>query len=69
MENKEKLAEELPGSEEKEHLSETMLHKIMNMEWLNGIEEKPRKIKGTPDVNIEPTTKRAKFLRFLWSYF
>lgn len=42
--------------------------KKLNLDWLNGIEEKPRKIKGTPDVNIEPTTKKAKFLKGLWSY-
>ncbi len=42
--------------------------KRISFEWLNGIEEKPKKIKGTPDVNIEPQTKRAKFFKGLWSY-
>lgn len=42
--------------------------KRMSFEWLNGLDEKPRKIKGTPDVNIEPQTKRAKFFKGLWSY-
>lgn len=42
--------------------------KRLNLEWLNGIEEKPKKIKGTPDVNIEPQTKKARFLRAFWSY-
>jgi uncharacterized membrane-anchored protein YitT (DUF2179 family) len=38
------------------------------LKWLDGIEEKPKEIKGTPDVNIEPTSKRARFLRVAWSY-
>lgn len=42
--------------------------KRINLKWLDGIEEKPKKIKGTPDVNIEPTSKRAKFFRGVWSY-
>ena len=69
MENEEKLTDvhEEKG-EGKEHLGETALHKIISMEWLNGIEEKPKKIKGTPDVNIEPKTKKAKIFRALWSY-
>ena len=45
-----------------------MEKKKNGFEWLNGIEEKPRKIKGTPDVNIGPQTKGAKFLKELWSY-
>ncbi len=44
-------------------------NKKLNLDWLNGIEEKPKKIKGTPDVNIEPTTKKAKFFKGVWSYF
>ena len=43
-------------------------NKKLNLDWLNGIEDKPKKIKGTPDVNLEPTTKKAKFLKVLWSY-
>ncbi|MBQ3041439.1 MAG: YitT family protein [Clostridia bacterium] len=54
--------------EEKEELSETKSHKKINLDWLNGIEEKPKKIKGTPDVNLEPTTKSGKFFKGLWSY-
>lgn len=42
--------------------------KRISFEWLNGLEEKPKKIKGTPDVNLEPQTKRAKFFKGLWSY-
>lgn len=47
---------------------ETPKKRKINLEWLNGIEEKPKKIKGTPDVNIEPQTKGAKFLKMFWSY-
>ena len=69
MDNKEKLNESQDDKDEnKEKLSETKLHKIISLEWLNGMEEKPRKIKGTPDVNIEPTTKRGKFFKAFWSY-
>ncbi len=42
--------------------------KKINLKWLDGIEEKPRKIKETPDVNALPQTKSAKFFRALWSY-
>ncbi len=52
------------NAEEKKHHKKLNL----NLEWLNGIEEKPKKIKGTPDVNLEPTTKKGKFLKWLWSY-
>ena len=39
-----------------------------SFKWLDGIEEKPRKLKETPDVNVLPQTKGAKFFRGLWSY-
>lgn len=42
--------------------------KKINLKWLDGIEEKPRKIKETPDVNALPQTKSAKFWRGAWSY-
>lgn len=54
--------------ENKNPCTEEKKHKKLNLKWLNGIEEKPKKIKGTPDVNIEPTTKRAKALKIIWSY-
>ena len=53
---------------EKISVEETPKKRKINLEWLNGIEEKPKKIKGTPDVNIEPQTKGAKFLKMFWSY-
>ena len=52
--------------QEKEHLDKKP--KKLNLKWLDGIEEKPKKIKGTPDVNIEPTSKRAKAFKIIWSY-
>ena len=57
-EKNEAVGTELPKKEKKK----------TGFQWLNGIEEKPKKIKGTPDVNIEPKTKGAKFMKELWSY-
>ena len=54
--------------ENKNPQAEENKRKKLNLKWLNGIEEKPKKIKGTPDVNIEPTTKRAKAFKLIWSY-
>lgn len=59
MEEKNQLTSEEKAPKKKKRVS---------FEWLNGIDEKPRKIKGTPDVNIEPQTRGAKFMRGLWSY-
>ncbi len=42
--------------------------KKLSLKWLDGIEEKPRKLKETPDVNALPQTRGAKFWRGVWSY-
>ena len=64
MEENKEILNSTPENEQKKDKKP----KKLNLKWLDGIEEKPKKIKGTPDVNIVPTSKRARFFKAVWSY-